>query len=380
MHWLIDAEARQRVDDALASGVVVTAEQRAAFEAARPSALSTDGATAHIAVTGVLVASPNPLLSLFGVQHTAYSELISALETADESDDVRDIALYVDSPGGAVDGMFDALAAIEGVRKPMRVRAKTATSAAYALAAAAGPIEATSPAARFGSIGIAVEAMVNPDVVEITSTHAPDKRPDVTTEEGRAVVRRHLDAIHDLFVGAISRGRKTTAKDVNANFGRGAVMLAAEAAQRGMIDSHPEPGRARAETKRATGAQGTKGKQMDLNELKAQHPHLVAQLLEQGREEGAKAERRRCSDHLKLSAAAGAHEQGAKAIEDGTAVADMQATYLAAHMNRQAVQATQDDSNAVGNAAGSGAPEAESDLEEKVHAETIKLLKGGAHG
>jgi ClpP class serine protease len=146
----------------------------------------------------------------------------------------------IDSPGGQVDGLFETIAAIDAFKatgKPLKVRASNAQSAAYALAAAAGRIEATSPASSFGSIGVAAAFVVSDKVVSVTSTDAPNKRPDVATDAGRAIVREQLDAIHELFVGAIAKGRGTTAAAVNKEFGRGATVLAGEARRRGMIDA-----------------------------------------------------------------------------------------------------------------------------------------------
>jgi ClpP class serine protease len=89
----------------------------------------------------------------------------------------------------------------------------------------------------FGSIGIAASFLVDESIVEIASTEAPKKRPDVSTAEGKAIVREELDAIHEVFVEAIARGRSTTTTNVNRNFGRGAIVLARDAKRAGMIDS-----------------------------------------------------------------------------------------------------------------------------------------------
>src|SRR5690606_11582902 len=157
-------------------------------------------------------------------------------------DSIKRVVFYVDSPGGQVHGLFDTLAAIESFPKPMVSRCAYACSAAYAIPAMAGKIEAINPAVSVGSVGVVASYFVDDGVIDITSTEAPDKRPDVSTEEGQAVIRKHLDALHELFVDAIARGRthatgrEFTVDDVNANFGRGAVVLGKEAKRRGMVD------------------------------------------------------------------------------------------------------------------------------------------------
>ena len=63
--------------------------------------------------------------------------------------------LSIDSPGGTVAGLFETLAALDATGKSIRVRSSAAHSAAYAIAAVAGPIEAVTPVSMFGSIGVA---------------------------------------------------------------------------------------------------------------------------------------------------------------------------------------------------------------------------------
>jgi ClpP class serine protease len=150
---------------------------------------------------------------------------------------VQSVVLLVDSPGGHVGGLFALLDELEAFSKPKRVVAASAQSAAFAIASLGGRIEATGRGAQFGSVGVAATMSVDDHVVNIASTAAPKKRPDVRTEQGRADVREYLDQIHALFVETIARGRRTNAARVNASFGRGATLLADAALSAGMIDS-----------------------------------------------------------------------------------------------------------------------------------------------
>jgi ClpP class serine protease len=142
-----------------------------------------------------------------------------------------------------VAGLFATLEAIASTKKPLVARATSAQSAAYAIAAAADKIEAVGRAAMFGSVGVAADVIVYADEISITNSDAPDKRPDLTTAQGRAVIVRELDAIAELFYGAIATGRSKATKSgfstarVKADFGRGATLLADAALAAGMIDT-----------------------------------------------------------------------------------------------------------------------------------------------
>ena len=253
--WLLKSEVFTELRAASAGGLRATAEQQTQFMAARgrpqsvgdtPDNYAVAGDVAQINVLGVLSPRPSFLLWLLGYEQTTYADIQNSLSLAANDSKVKRVALVVDSPGGQVDGLFDTLAALESFSKPIDVTAACACSAAYAIAAAAkGPITATNAAAEFGSIGVAVSVPLDDSTVDVTSTEAPNKRPDASTPEGQAVIREHLDAIHELFADAIATGRGTSVARVNAEYGRGGTLLAGAAKQRGMIDGIAgKPGRA----------------------------------------------------------------------------------------------------------------------------------------
>src|SRR5690606_155465 len=131
--------------------------------------------------------------------------------------------------------------------KPISTRSAYAASAAFGIAANGGKIQAQTRVSEFGSIGVVQAFLVDEHVVEVTSTDAPKKRPDVTTDEGKAVVREELDPLHEEFVAAIARGRtragrETKPEEINASWGRGGMIIAEEAKRLGMIDKAPPRG------------------------------------------------------------------------------------------------------------------------------------------
>jgi ClpP class serine protease len=336
-----------------------------------PRNMRVAGDVAEVSIDGVLTERPSFLAWLLYGGGTTYESIRSSLAMADADPRVKRIVLRINSPGGTVDGLFETIAAIQATTKPMSVVASMATSAAYALAAVAGKIEAVNRASEFGSIGVVQSIHTDESTVQVTSTDAPKKRPDVTTEEGKAVVREHLDAIHELFVEAIANGRGTRQSVINAEFGRGAVLLADDAKKRGMIDrvakqnavarvraqeeaeiwGTPEPAPQIAAA--AGGAQKKEGP-MTKEELKSQHPALYAAVHNEGKAEGSvegrdagvKAERDRVNAHLELGQASGDTETAFAAIREGTEMTQtIQAKYMAASMRRGEQVARQSDSD-----------------------------------
>jgi ClpP class serine protease len=304
------------------------------------------GQVAVIAVEGILTKAPDPFIRMFYGANTAYDDIIGQIAAAENDQNVKSIRFDIDSPGGNVDGLFDTLAVIANSEKPMSVSARNAQSAAYGIAAAAGKIVATGIGAMFGSVGTAVTMAVSDDVITLTSTGAPEKRPDPKTEEGRASIIRQLDAIDDLFVDAIKNGRGVSPDVVRQNFGRGASFLAGEAESRGMIDGIAGVGLRVVEETQAT-ADGGSEAMMDLEELKTQHPAVY----KAAAAEGASQERDRVAAHLTLGEKSGDLKTAFAAIRSGADLSmEIQAQYLAASMNRADVaerQAESDEADAV---------------------------------
>ena len=222
--------------------------------------------------------------------------------------------LDVDSPGGEVAGIDKAIEALQLARsvKPLRAQVGSmAASAAYWIASQAQEIRADSELSQVGSIGVAA-AVYQPDgVYQIASSAAPRKRPDASTEAGQAVIRDELDAIHAVFARQVAEGRGVDVEKVNSEFGQGGIVLAADAAARGMIDAVKKlPGVAGA---KPAGAKEEKGViSMTIDQIKAEAPDAAAAL----RDEGVQAERRRVAG---LSAWKGINADADKAVEEAIA-------------------------------------------------------------
>lgn len=351
--WLLEASVRQAIERAQKAGFTPSAEQQAKFVARygdedgeRDSRILTiAGDQAEIMIKGVLTPTPSFMAMLFGGGNATYPEIVSAIRLAEQDDSVAAITLAVDSPGGHFDGLFDVLAAVQAAKKPVTaVVHGLAASAAYAIVCQADRIEARNRASRVGSIGVAVSFTVFDEDIDITSTAAPKKRPDVRTEEGKAMVVEELDALHEIFADSIAEGRGVTVAKVNAEFGQGATLLAGEALKRGMIDAIAEtPLRVVDNTNSTTARSGGNIPEtgyMDLKTLQAQHPDVYAAAVQAGTDQ----ERDRVTAHLIMGEKSGAMETAAKAIKDGVGMTStLQATYLTAGMNRTDVSTRQED-------------------------------------
>jgi ATP-dependent protease ClpP protease subunit len=327
MSWFLTPDAKKELEIALAN-------RTASFDGGVPQAsiedvLHVSGAQASIEVKGVLMKETSFFHSIFFGGGTSYTQIIGALSQADLDPNVDSIVLQVDSPGGNIKGLYETVQAIQNTKKPVTARiSDLGASAAYILASAADTIIAANAATEVGSIGVAVTAHLDDQSVTITSTEAPDKRPDASTEEGQAAIRAHLDTIHELFVTEIATGRDTTIEDINANYGRGGTLLAEEALKRGMIDaigSLPQdsanPGGKQPESAR-----------MDITLLKAQHPDVYAAAVQLG----VAQERDRVGAHLKMGETSGDTATASKAIIDGSEMtATLQATYMSAAMDKR---------------------------------------------
>lgn len=123
---------------------------------ALPAMRVTDDGVAVLPVIGPLVARHDWLSRLLGA--TSYPDLVALVRAALDDQAVRAVLLEVDSPGGEVAGLFDAVSAIRAAAreadKPLwAIACEAALSAAYAIASAAERVLVTRTA-EVGSIGV----------------------------------------------------------------------------------------------------------------------------------------------------------------------------------------------------------------------------------
>lgn len=381
--WLIAGDAVQRMDDARARNLAVSAEQMADFDArvqsksgAGPRNYTVSGGVATIEVSGVLTKHPDFFAIFFGGGNTTYTDIIESATLAENDGNVAEVHVLYDSPGGNVDGLFEAIDALAAISKPIKTSVVgMMASAAYALGAQGDTIYATNRANVIGSVGVRATVRKTPDSLFImTSTEAPKKGIDVSTEEGRNRLQKQLDDIHALYAQAIADGRGITVEEVNTSFGRGDIMLAAEAEKNGLIDgivTASLPKKSKVTTEENTA--------MTLAELMAQHPALAAQIRSDARAEGYKegeaAERSRVTAHLTYGRMGGDFTAAHTAIETGAAVdAAITATYVEAAVSAKLAKLRSDeDSELTGADGAQGVTTPPDQAQAKEQAETLQL-------
>lgn len=335
--WLLENTVKDKLESAYKQNLELSADVYDKLNAIRADAnvLTKQISTAIITIDGVLTQKPNFLALLLGLDNTIYADISDALISARDNEDVDSIQLNINSPGGEAEGLFNTLDILSSIDKPITAVVDLAASAAYAIAAQADQIIAKNRAVMVGSIGVVATIVIDDDIIDITSTNAPDKRPDVTTEEGKKVVRNNLDAVEALFIESIANGRNTTIDDVKNNFGRGAILLADDAKSKNMIDDIMTFPGAKSQKTDNLGV-----KTMNLEDFKAQHSDIFAQ----AKKEGVEQERERVKAHLILAEAYNANEIAFKAIKEGVSITPtLQAEYLAAGANRENIKARADD-------------------------------------
>ncbi len=201
---------------------------------------------AVIPVTGPIFRYANIFTEISGA--TSTQVLATDIRTALDNPYVSGIVLDINSPGGEATGINELANLIHRARaqKPIVAYAGgTMASAAYWLGAAAGRGDVVADATSIvGSIGVVMsyldttERDKKSDVrrVEIVSSTSPDKRIDPNTDAGRAKVQAMVDALAEVFINSVAKFRGTTAEKVKSDFGRGGVLVGAQAKAAGMVD------------------------------------------------------------------------------------------------------------------------------------------------
>lgn len=294
---------------------------------------------AHAQIKGVLSNKVSLFDKLFGYAPTlTYQEIIDMADQVDSDPRVKELVIHADSPGGYSMGADDASIAISLINKPVTTMIEgQLASAAYYVTAGSDKIIATSEQNQIGSIGTVVTIPIDAETVRISSSDAPNKSPDVTTIEGKAVIQKQLDEIQSLFVRRVAEGRGVSIQKVQSDYGQGGVFLARQALASGMIDEIQtlEERKKVSQTQSIHSAKSEKinidkGKKMDLEKLKSEFPSVFAEVIQVG----VRQERERVNS-LKSFAEADKENQKVKeiveeAIQNGNTFESIQAKLIVA--------------------------------------------------
>lgn len=194
---------------------------------------------AVIPVTGPIMRYANLFTRISGA--TSTQELATDLQAALDNPQVKGILLNMDSPGGEANGineLGDMIFAARG-KKPIKAYAGgSLASGAYWLASAADEV-VIDDTALVGSIGVVVEVALRKAAdgekrYTITSSNAPNKRPDLETEEGRAEVAKSINALGEVFVTKVARNLGVNPDQVPAMGDHGGLKVGAAAVASGL--------------------------------------------------------------------------------------------------------------------------------------------------
>ena len=188
-----------------------------------------------------------PVMGVLG-DWMPYSYITGMIEKALKRDDINEIVLLIDSPGGAVAGLFDTCRFIERASKKKKCTAYVtgmACSAAYAIATACDEIYMMEDA-EVGSCGCYAHAVEYSDAYfekegflhrVFRSKCSPKKNCSVITDEAEAeAFQEEIDALGDKYLKYVAKRRKCSYSDALENFGKGGVLMGEKAIAAGMVD------------------------------------------------------------------------------------------------------------------------------------------------
>lgn len=225
---------------ALKEGYYASVEERQRCMAqAWGTSVNTETGIAVVSVSGATYAS------FYGPG--TYSLLRAQIEALLGEEEVTQIVLEVNSPGGDVNGLFECCEYLAKAKEQKPIHCHVTgmcCSAAYALAASCTDISATETS-EIGSVGVYAHAYDWEEYEKrqgllsriFRSRNAQKKNESPFTEEGAKDIQDKIDFYEDCFYTVLSEGRNMDREKCVEDFGHGAVFLATEALERNMVDS-----------------------------------------------------------------------------------------------------------------------------------------------
>lgn len=240
------------------------------------------GKTAIIPIEGPIFPKANLMTEMSGA--TALSNVARDFQAAQDNEDIDNVVLQINSPGGNSTGIDEMATLIRSAEKPVHAHVSgVGASAAYWIASAADSIS-VSPASSVGSIGVAFVSRKGGDegeTIEFVSSLSPKKRLAPDSEEGQAEVMQLIDGMAEVFISDVAKGRNTSSEDVLKNYGQGGMLIAQKALEIGMVDRVGTFEELMADLSgQPTSSYGEY--QMNIEELKAKHPELYQAVFQEG--------------------------------------------------------------------------------------------------
>ncbi len=191
---------------------------------------------AIIPVMGPLLRRASGLQEVSGI--ASYERINQDLQNSLKDDSIKEILLWADGPGGHAKGMLELTRRIRSANtiKPVYTLFDGfGASATFGVGIGAGQVYATEDA-HVGSVGTLISFDKESNSTVIVSDESPEKYHDPNTPEGKAAWKKHLNVLTRQFTDMVAEMRGTTPENVRANYGKGDIVFASDALQRGMID------------------------------------------------------------------------------------------------------------------------------------------------
>lgn len=244
---------------------------------------------AVIPVSGVLQKKDSFWMRLFG--GTSYEGIRNNVLSAVNDESVKSIVLHIDTPGGSVDGVMEAVDAIYSARgkKPIIALADgQATSAGYWIASAADKV-IVGESSFVGSIGVITAHVdyskmderigVKVTIIKAGKYKAAGSDNAPLSKEDKDYIQSHIDYLYTLFVNGVARNRNMKAEQIINTEAR--VFIGQQAIDAGLadeigtLDSVVAGAKAEAvSTKINANVIIQEEMNMDLNELKTKYPEV----------------------------------------------------------------------------------------------------------
>jgi signal peptide peptidase SppA len=161
---------------------------------------------------------------------------------------IKTIILDINSPGGAVAGIpefGEEIFKSRGKVKIIAVSNSLAASAAYWLGSQADEFVAM-PSSQVGSVGVILTHFdfsemeknwgIKTTIIQSGRLKSLGHPSEPLSDEAIEHLQKDSDAIYEIFVAAVARGRGVSKNIVKNNFGEARVVFAKEALENGMID------------------------------------------------------------------------------------------------------------------------------------------------
>ena len=217
-----------------------------------------------------------------GAGYLPYSYIEGLIENALHDKRVEDIVLSIDSPGGAVAGLFDACRYIEEASKKKRCVAYVsgmACSAAYALATACSAIYLMEDA-EVGSCGCYAHAVEYGEEFYkkagfihrvFRSKCSPKKNCSLINDEAEAkAFRAEVDALGDKYLSYVAERRGVSYEDALSGFGQGGTLRGEDAVKAGMADGICTLEALASMSEEDSSLSGSEGEDMDISAMSAE--------------------------------------------------------------------------------------------------------------